>query len=243
MKVQTILLVSVLFISSCTQTAYRWRNDDGNEITATWIAELDEPVVYDGSKNIRLRLQFDFGENIPNEKNDNDEQPSGEGLYYSLSTDGPWTLITDDINNAFVLSHSNYLVDGEPTTNQLPPVPNRAFGSGMVFTSAATDVIGFIEGEGGEFSEFEWSIKSTPNAEPNIYYFTYGVGYEISSGKSNNESPTIDDLGNELYIPQVNDFAMLIFSPNTIPLRNWSVAILVLLISGFLIYRFRKKHA
>ncbi len=39
------------------QQHYRWRNDDGDETTATWKADADTPVV-DVTRQDKLRLRF-----------------------------------------------------------------------------------------------------------------------------------------------------------------------------------------
>lgn len=72
--------------ASLRSTYYRWRNDDGNEATATWKANLNTPVTVNTTdETLRLRLGMD---------NDNgfgfDEESDGI-LEYSKDNGTSWT--------------------------------------------------------------------------------------------------------------------------------------------------------
>lgn len=113
---------------------YRWRNDDGNETTATWMAAENDSVFHQGEGNIRLRMEIATnGQNLT----------QSTGLYYSITNDTVDTLIyliSDDESNAFTFALSPNIIDGEPTTQQL------------TITGSQTNVAGFIKENPGFFN-------------------------------------------------------------------------------------------
>lgn len=52
-------------LASVSQTAYRFRNDNGNETTATWFAAENTDVTYPKSTNLRARLQASTTGDLP----------------------------------------------------------------------------------------------------------------------------------------------------------------------------------
>ncbi|RCH54050.1 hypothetical protein DJ568_14285 [Mucilaginibacter hurinus] len=167
-----VILYSNLF-ANITQNHWRWRNNDGNEQTATWKAGQDTAIVIDDLKSFRLRAE------IYNDANDSTKTIT-RGLQYSTSTSGPWYNISDATPlNAFVFAGDGfYLKNGQATTKQLKAAKYPAFEPGSVLTTAdnTDNVIKFNRSR-----EYEWHIRATQYAKPNtIYYFrannTEGAG-------------------------------------------------------------------
>lgn len=165
-----ILLLSFLVVTCInsfafvTQGSWRWRNDDGDEKTATWMAnENVVPTITDTSQNIRLRIEL------------YNTQPDSSGLGTSTlqySEDQTnWTAITHDETNPFVITESPNVTDGEPTTEQLDGVDSAFEAGKMVDTSTA---LGQDYVLSGQKTEYEWVIHATENIQPNTtYYFRF----------------------------------------------------------------------
>ncbi len=252
MKKVIFYLVFVIFFTSCFQTAYRWRADDGDESSATWLQDVNVPAVFDGMGNIRLRLQFATSDylkkgNVLKSEETNYEmllQSAGGGsLFYALSTEGPWTKITNDTSNAFVLSDSPFLDDKALTTNQIASDTQNDFVAGRVYTSTFDDELSIPP---NSITEFEWSFRPTENAISGTYYFRGGQeldldGQEILEDQFKSENPNIiiAENGTPIYIPEVTTFATMHYSPQSTPIRYWTFGVIILLITGFIAVRIR----
>ncbi len=135
MKKLFLLLCLVSFVTqlhaSLRQTQYRWRNDDGNETTATWRAAINTPtVVTDINATLRLRIEFD---------NDNQEAESSvveETLQYSANGGTTWVSITASAaTNAFVYQTSTLVTNGAATTNQMGSTTVGVFTAGRIVSA------------------------------------------------------------------------------------------------------------
>ena len=200
------------------QTGYRWRNDDGNETTATWKAPEGQPVYLGGIETIRLRIQTA----VPAEEiNPFNEDMS---LYYSSGTFGsPWQKITANPGNAFVLFNSPHLADLLPTTRQLSAQP-ESFQPGVFFSSTFNHTVSMPT---GSYSEYEWAFRPSESAGPEVYYFA--MGHDAT------EEPIIigveDDKAARLHYK---------VHPAGVPLKKWSVYATLVLLAGFVLIRYRK---
>ncbi len=158
-----MLLISAEATASLRMTSYRWRNDDGNETTATWRAAQSAPITISNTTDpLRLRIAMD---------NDNgagyEEYPDG-WLQYSSDNGATWTTITNAPTDEFVYHTSANVTHNAATTNQL---------TGTAGTWKAGKIINNLPNAGsetivydGEFTEYEWVLKATDNTKSNATY-------------------------------------------------------------------------
>ncbi|MBG9378516.1 T9SS type A sorting domain-containing protein [Panacibacter sp. DH6] len=149
--------------ASVSQGHWRWRKDDGSEITATWMADQDQPAtISDASQNIRLRIEL-YNDDV------NSNDPDNEVLQYTISGGSDWKTITTDAGtNAFVLaSTSPNVTDLEPTTQQITGA-NFPFESGKVIVS--TSPLPSLPVSPYSETEYEFCIKPTANIAPSTTY-------------------------------------------------------------------------
>lgn len=204
-----LLLLTVLMIgyfhsfAYVTQGNWRWRNNDGNEKSATWLAGQNKPITVSSIDNIlRLRIQIDNTTGDPKSLNAN--------LQYASAPDGPWRYITNlKGNNAFTFSNSNAFVsDLTNTTRQLTGSVN-AFFPGKLFVKTNELDVPFANATN---SEFEYSIQPTDNIDPNTtYYFRipnadYPQGYpSLTTSKNINSKRKF--LTNGSFESELNEWA------------------------------------
>lgn len=163
------LLFSVLAFLSMqsfalvTQGSWRWRNDDGNETTATYMAEQNTAVTISSSSNvIRLRIGLYNTQTLASDV-------ATSVLQYATSASGPWdTISTAAGTKAFVLAGTDpNVTDGEATTSQLtmayPFFPGKMVVSSTELTHNEIPV--------GSATEYEWVFKPTENMKPSTTYY------------------------------------------------------------------------
>jgi len=66
------------------QEGYRWRNDNGNETTATWIASQDTNVSIHKEENIRIRFIINATDDVASKQ---------FNLQYKLASTEFWTNV------------------------------------------------------------------------------------------------------------------------------------------------------
>lgn len=130
---------------SLDQDHFRFRNDDGSETTATWLAATDTaPDAFDPDvdTDFRLRLAiFATDGSIPNST-----------LEYSLNG-GSWTAVTTSSDVVRNVSSANF-ADGDPTTQQISAGDFGSFGE--------MDSNGLAGASAGEFdtsTEHEFMLR------------------------------------------------------------------------------------
>jgi len=176
--IMIIMLFSVagLFAAAViVQDHYRWRNDDGSETAATWMAAEDTGINIDTDANIRIR--FD----LHNEVDDTEATLSDANLQYSLDETVWVDVTTDGSTNHFVLSLSDYFADGDPAPSDFLTNETTNNDSGELFETTTNF--------GGTFAvltnyEYEWCIKPTANVTNADYYFR--VTGTVSGGQFTN---------------------------------------------------------
>jgi hypothetical protein len=164
---KTLLLIAMVVTSYnvfafTTQANWRWRNDDGNETTATWKDNQNTPITLNSNTEIfRLRLEI--------YNNTGGSVGLADTLQYATSTDGPWTNIdTAEGSNDFqIAGTSAFVTQGEPTTAQLTGValsfvPGKIMVDSMVVVQDIADK---------RRTEIEWTIKGTANMQPGTTYY------------------------------------------------------------------------
>ena len=167
MKKLLLLLNTIIFVfifvspkiglalpPALVQDHYRWRNDDGSEVTATWKAPVDTKAFASTNENIRLRFAVN---NIMADGN------STLGLQYCVgSTNGPWTDLTaTNMSNEFVMSETPNYVNLTPTTDLLP-------GSGIFISTgkcleSPSNIVEFSSGN-SNYVNLEFCFQATTNS-------------------------------------------------------------------------------
>lgn len=78
------LVVDYTVTATIEQEGFRWRNDDGNETTATWAAAQDTDITAPVDSTRRIRLVINTT---------NDADPAQFRLEYKKDTDGAWEVM------------------------------------------------------------------------------------------------------------------------------------------------------
>ncbi len=165
------LLILIVLLATCsnifallTQANWRWRNDDGNETTATWKAAQNTQAVLTAEGEVwRLRLEL--------YNNTGSSYPFYDTLQYATSTSGPWTNIDVTAgSNAFMIAGASaFVTQAQPTTAQLAGT-SYTFSPGKIMVDSMTAE--HLDLADQSRTELEWAIKSTTNVIPNtVYYF------------------------------------------------------------------------
>jgi len=167
-----LLLLSIMLVAYSnifaflTQSNWRWRNDDGNETTATWIAaENTTPTINSDEATLRLRIE------VYNTLSDTTLLE--DTLQYATSLSGPWTNITETAgSNAFMLAGTSpYVNDSDVTTTQLTASVNKPYHPGII--NVSHEVL-YDSLPPDERTEYEWAIKPTANIQTSTtYYFQH----------------------------------------------------------------------
>lgn len=178
-----------------SQGNWRWRNDDGDESSATWKAAENTGFNLSNSNNIRLRIEVYA---------DNEDDPRYFGLHYRVGTTSEnWYRITGSpTGRHFVLSSSNGFDNSEPTSEQLSERNGYSFITGKMINSSQCALQSPITGL--KKSEWEWCIKATGSVTNSIY--------EFRLMRSNS---TCSVSVNQLY--RYASYPSLTYSPVTIP--------------------------
>lgn len=180
------LLVYSQIFANLTQSQWRWRNNDGNEASATWKADQGSAITISDYKAIRLRM------NVYNSTGD--VKTMDHQLKYATSATGPWYTITDaSAINAFILGGDNTLISqGQPTTSQMPE-GTYTYVPGAVITrqDQLTDTF-----QSNTRREYEWCIKPTMNARRGVTYY-----FKSSAGDAHSPLPSLTVSGDAFTAP------------------------------------------
>ncbi|MBA4387868.1 MAG: hypothetical protein C0404_07795 [Verrucomicrobia bacterium] len=177
------------FGGSLAQESYRWRNDDGSEIAATWKAGTNTAITgVARGQNIRLRFSVrETGGAVAG-------TVSGS-LQYATATNGPWTALGTDDLTPFAMTATAQFATGDLTSAQLGSGPFVA-GACVEGPATATPSTSISP---TNFSNFEYCFRATAKAAGNTkYYFQISglSGYSqraeltIAAGEAN-EPPDI----------------------------------------------------
>lgn len=146
------------------QGDYRWRNDDGSETGATWIAPTNTAIT-DVARysNLRLRVAVKNLFSISG-------YSIGPRLEFTASSNGLWTAVSAATNGTqpFEMSVSANYPDGDPTTAQLGG--STTFVAGHMVESPV-NAAAAVAINGGQWSEFEYCIRSTTKARGGSNYW------------------------------------------------------------------------
>ena len=151
---------------SVAQENYQWRSDDGGEVTASPLANKNQPLSGVGrGQNIRLRFSareivggYAFTVNSM--------------LQYATSIDGPWMPFRADDANAFKMTATSNYATGDATTAQLGVGP---FVSGSCVEGPDLGVPAVLL-DAGYYSEFEYCFQATAKAHGGTTYYFQMTG-------------------------------------------------------------------
>jgi len=164
------------FASTLIQGNWRWRNDNGDETTATFKAAQNTAILISDNNPIRLRIR------VENESNSSTETHSVGGLKYSTSQSGPFVDITNNpASNAFAYAQSAIAPDSKtPTTNNTYLTTINAAALSPFDHSAGQ----YFDGDRdlgnnadkapiapSKYSDMEFVIKPTANIATNTTYY------------------------------------------------------------------------
>lgn len=134
-KILLLLLLSAVYnvlLANVSQGNWRWRNDDGNQATATFKSANDNDYITISSfENIRLRIEFYNALTDPTNNNFK--------LQYSIDSIA-WVAVSNTFTTqAFVIGTSTFVANDDPTTKQLTGNPygqDKTFQAGKVREAA-----------------------------------------------------------------------------------------------------------
>jgi hypothetical protein len=165
----TLLLANFFFANANTRmSAYRWRNDDGTETSATWKAAKNTPVQINNLDPIRIRIALE------------DYSTGWTGITGSFSkkiqfsedSGVTWKYFTDS-GSPFSLISSAEVSDATPTTQQLATGDAASFIVGAFVSTESNTYIAY-PASSGKFTEMEFSIKAN-NLISNSVTYTFKV--------------------------------------------------------------------
>ncbi len=152
------------------QTHYRFRNDDGNEINASWKENEDTPTTISASEQLRLRFLVNNIGNLSSGDINYQIEYTQKTSSCSTIADANWEALPNDNTKHWRIESSSFLTEEETTTNISPGITDAGtFVAGVVKnTNNQTSAINLEE---NNFTEIEYSINSTSNVLNDSYCF------------------------------------------------------------------------
>lgn len=152
---------SGIFTSVYEQAHYRWRADDGTEVTATFPVNEDGAYVNFPTNTVK-RLRFEISNNTWTRSGSN--QFTLEVASTTNCTSGTYAAVPTSAGQVWIMASSAYVSDGTATTNVAGGLTDNstAFVAGQVKTTGNTTSA--ITLTSGQFTEVEYSIKATSTA-------------------------------------------------------------------------------
>ncbi|RCH55616.1 hypothetical protein DJ568_06920 [Mucilaginibacter hurinus] len=166
LSIAIVLICANTFAGVFATSGYRWRNDNGNEKTATWSAAAHTGTQISNFNPIRLRIgYYNTNEDI------NINLSVTHVLRNKSAADADYKVLTSDPNttDAFIITSSKYVTNGQPTTSQ---IFSNDFIPGKVVTQAGT---GGMILKHGQSTEIEWCIKPTKHVKQGTAYYFIGL--------------------------------------------------------------------
>lgn len=140
------------------QRAWRFRNDDGDEVTATWKAAQNVAVANQPIGEI-FRLRFEIQETGGSAES---RMPS---LQFSLDGGSTWagdTFGMSETSSSAVRMHDTHHVANETATTDQLTAGAGTFGAGNVWTTSNGGVVSAIPASG--HTEWEWALELNRDA-------------------------------------------------------------------------------
>jgi hypothetical protein len=149
---------------STNQSAFRWRNDDGSESSATWKAAENTAITnVSTSEIIRIRIEVEEINGAATTVNARLEFSSDA----TSCTTGTWTAL-DTSTTAWRVTASANITNGDPTTNQLT-TSAKTFTAGRIFDTQNEDTTGVSLNN--THTEWEWAIRGNGASGSTTYRF------------------------------------------------------------------------
>ena len=153
------------------QLHYRWRSDNGDKLSATWLAPQDVSILQI-PKNETRRLRMTIANEGPG-----DLAYIRYQLEYATSIENEWTPVglNGSTKEHWAMSYSPYILDGVSTTNLPDGIedPPGIFVAGEVRDT--DNRTGPISLPPQSFTELEFVIRPTDSAiDDGTYYFRIG---------------------------------------------------------------------
>ena len=146
------------------QSAYRWRNDDGTETTATWRAGENTAITgVSLTEIIRLRMEIEETNSVAATVNARLEFSSDA----TACTGGTWTAL-DMTTTAWRVTDSANITNAGATTAQLAGSA-RPFVAGRIFDTQNQDATGVSLNN--SHTEWEWAIRGDGAAANTTFRF------------------------------------------------------------------------
>jgi len=189
------------------QTHYRFRNDDGNEINASWKENEDTPVTIPAGEQFRLRFLVNNIGNLSSGDINYQIEYTQKTSSCSTIADANWEVMPNDNTKHWRIESSAFLTEEGATTNVSPGITDAGtFIAGVVKnTSNQTSAINLEE---NDFTEIEYSINSTANVLNDTYCFR--LTNAGSSDFNYIEYPEITVVGdNNIFINSVSSTGIL----------------------------------
>lgn len=113
------------------QNSYRWRNDNGNQTTATWKAATNTPSMvnlFDEQLRLRLQVKETYGQSGSLSTNPLQYRKNG----------GSWFTVSDNTSTDFYFVNSYYVLDGSNTTQQ---ISTGSYNSGIFKSNSSSSSV------------------------------------------------------------------------------------------------------
>lgn len=206
-----VLLASTTILLSpadLQQAHYRFRADDGDEATASWLSSTDSPIDILTGEIFRLRLALSNEGSL-------DTSPTDLRLEYgekvsNCNSIAVWNALPTDNSLHWKISNSSNITDADATTDS-PDIPNENTNFVASEIKDTSNQASSLTLTSTDFSEIEFSIEATLNATDQTYCFrltdagavgelNYIVYPEVTIiGDNNIYIKYIDSNGNELW--------------------------------------------
>ncbi|MCW3787608.1 HYR domain-containing protein [Plebeiibacterium sediminum] len=205
-QIKLLIILFTLFIGVSNvmagnfyQGTYRWRNDDGDQASATWKAEENTPVIIESTDVLRLRVSIYYPEDVFSSVNISSAQ-----LGYSVDNVAFTNIVSDGSDNAFELALSDNFEQGDLTTEQLSSYTGAYTFAEGGFMIESTNLIN-SELPANTRKEFEFCIKPTDKILASTSYFfrisnLSGYSSEIKLTSSAAFAPVISNMPEDINV-------------------------------------------
>lgn len=167
------LVNTLSLIATQTLLSYRFRNDDGSETTATWMALEANEVVVEVGKPFRLRIQIDTT---------GDEPTQPLTLQYRRIGTSNWTTVSTVTSIQLSLSSNIAAAAATATTAQLSAPSGKtvsSFTAGRI--SDDTNPIASVDIALDNYTEFEFCLVTSNSPTPGERYEFQMAGTAMSN--------------------------------------------------------------
>nr|WP_199002012.1 LamG-like jellyroll fold domain-containing protein [Flavobacterium sp. ASV13] len=151
----TLLLANFFFANANTRiSAYRWRNNNGSETTATWKAPLNTAIEINNFDALRIRIAAEeYSTGITGTVGINSK------IEFSENNGSSWQSILIS-NSPFTFEINPDLPHETATTQQISTASPGMFVPGLFLSADSNSVINLATGQ-NKFTEQEFSLKPT----------------------------------------------------------------------------------